>query len=85
MLNYWFKLKNTIYSLLIFFVTNAYLIYVLTKYVSDPITGSLIIFITNELFIFIGVLFYLIYDLKLKTKDRLNEIEYLVKRRGIIK
>jgi len=81
MLNYWFKLKGVVISLLIFFVTNAYLIYILSKYVLDPITGYLIVFITNELFIFIGILFYLVYSIKLQVYDKLEEIDYIIKRK----
>jgi len=80
MLNYWFKLKSASIYLLIFFITNAYLVYILIKYLVPKTTGYLFIFVTNEIFIFIGVLFYLVYDTKLKVNDKLDELEYLTKR-----
>lgn len=81
MLNYWFKLKGVIVSLLVFFVTNAYLIYILSKYVADKTTGYLIVLITNEIFIFIGVLFYMVYDVRLRLNDKMEELEYIIKKK----
>ena len=81
MLNYWFKLKGIILSICVFFLSNMYLIFILTKYVTDKTTGYLIILISNEIFIFIGGLFYLIYEFKLKYNDKITELEYILKKK----
>ena len=81
MSNYWFKLKGLVISILIFFMSNAYLVYILSKYVNDKTTGYLIVFTSNEIFIFLAVLYYIVYDLKLRLRDNLEEIRYILKKK----
>jgi len=78
MSKYWFKIKGAFLTIFIILVSNAYLVYLLSRYIVDKTTGSVLIFVTNEIFIFIGILFYLYYSLKVETELKLKEFELLL-------
>ena len=80
--NNFYKIKSTVIAIIVFFVLNAYLVYSLTRYVIDKSVMTLFILIGNEMFLFMGVLFYLMISLKLEVKDYLEQIEYTIKKRG---
>ena len=80
--NNFYKIKSTVIAIIVFFVLNAYLVYSLTRYVIDKSVMTLFILIGNEMFLFMGVLFYLMISFKLEVKDYLEQIEYTIKKRG---
>lgn len=79
MTKHWFKIKNAVMTILVVLISNAYLIYLLTQYVIDKTIASILVLLTNEIFMFIGILFYLFYDLKYKLDLQLQEQRYVLK------
>ena len=81
MTKYWFKIKGAMFTIFIILVSNAYLVYLLSNYVVDKTTGAVLVFITNEIFIFMGILFYMYYNLKVEIKLKLQEQYVLINKR----
>ena len=81
MTKYWFKIKGVMLTVFIILISNAYLIYLLSTYIVDKTTGAVLVFITNEIFIFIGILFYMYYSLKVEVKLKLQEQYVLIDKR----
>jgi len=77
----WYKLKGFVISLVIFLLLNAYLIYILSRYVGDKSTMTLFILLSNEMFLFIGILFFLYYKLKIEMERRFEIMEYVLRKR----
>jgi len=77
---YWFKIKGSILTISVILLSNAYLIFLLTKYVVDTTISSIFILLTNEIFLFVGILFYFYYELKVKLDIQLEEQRHITKR-----
>jgi len=77
---YYFKLKNLFLPVVFLLLVNAYLVYLLTKYVISNEISTILILIVNEISIFIGILFYLYLQLNVKLEYKLKEMTYYVKR-----
>lgn len=76
---YGYKLKPLIIIITLFVLTNGYLFYLMSRYIVNNTISSLIVLIVNEIFIIIGILYYLLFEMKIDFEVRLKELEYFNK------
>lgn len=75
---YWFRLKSVLISIIVFVMTNAYLIYIISRYIMDNTIASVIVLFANEVFILLGIMAYFIADTRLVAKDEVRQLRYIV-------
>jgi len=76
---YGYKLKPLIIIITLFVLTNGYLFYLMSRYIVNNTISSLIVLIVNEIFIIVGILYYLLFEMKIDFEVRLKELEYFNK------
>ena len=73
----WFKLKPLFISIVVFFIMNSYLMFVVSRYIIDVDIRNTILLLAFEVFIILAVIVYVLIEFKIRYETDIHNIKYI--------